>query len=594
MVSLYKLIQNGGGHTKYLWECIKRYKFFFFLSIACVIAEAVLELMPASFTKDIIDVGIKNKDMGYILLTIRDMFVVIGLGVIFASARNVLSGNVSQRFGANLRSKLFTKVCEMSLKDVDSFEGGALVTRLTNDVTQIQNFINGLMRIFFKAPVICIGSIVMASRINIRVFPIFVTSIAVVGVIIYLGFALGYPLFNKVQTALDRLNTVAREYMTGIRLVKAFGRYQSEEERFDRSNKTLTDSSTNANRVVALFSPAMTFVISATIAVLIYFGARWKGAGDMQVGELSSMIMYMNMLLQSLVMISNMLNVFVRTKTSTIRISQVLNCESSDDIKAIYQDGTRKESLTGELEFKNVTFTYPSSDGEPALSNISFKIPHGETLGVIGPTGSGKTTLSSLLLRFYEPEQGEIRIGGKNILNVPSGVLRECVSIAPQQSMLFTGTISDNIRWGRRDADEAEMIAAASDAQANEFILHTKDGYQTWLGQGGVNLSGGQKQRVSIARALVKRPEILILDDCTSALDAVTEAKVRTALNNRAGITTIIITQRISTASHCSKILVLDNGAQAGFGTHSELIENCRIYREIYESQIGKRGVQNV
>jgi len=417
---------------------------------------------------------------------------------------------------------------------------------------------------------------------------------------------MAYPRFGKVQEALDNLNTRMREYLAGIRLVKAFRRFEQEDAKFSKANTDLTETTISANKVLAIFSPLMSLIVNLGIALLLFLGAKWVGAGTLQVGAVMAFITYLTQILTSLNMISNILNMLVRVKASNERISAVLvvpthshHCEQSSALRNEHFDknaiavAPTSGDLRGNpatLVFHNVGFSYKSSTGLPALSDINFSLNSGQTLGVIGPTGSGKSTLGSLILRFYEPTEGSISIGETQIGDIPEKSWRERVTIVPQTAMLFAGTIAENIRWGKSDATNEEIMAASTAAQATEFILATLEKYETFIGQSGVNLSGGQKQRLSIARALVRHPDILVLDDCTSALDLVTESKVKRALREYP-MTSILVTQRIATAMSCDLILVLENGRQVGFGTHDELIETCATYRDIYSSQIGEKAL---
>lgn len=408
-------------------------------------------------------------------------------------------------------------------------------------------------------------------------------AIAIVAVLIVISMKLSYKRFARVQKAIDKINIVVQEYLLGVRLVKAFGRYEGEEKRFASANSDLYEKSVASQIVIAYFSPVMSLTISTGIAAILYMGSILFGSGQLEVGKVAAFINYMSQILFSMIMITNIFNTFIRTKASSERIEEVLAGEED-----FTSNGGSKEFEAGALEFRDVCFAYPGGSGQPVLKNLSFKIDKGETLAVIGPTGSGKSTLSWLCVRFYDVNEGAISIGGINIKDIKTSELRDNIALAPQKSILFTGTVGENLSYGKAAAEEAQLIEAAVNAQAHGFIEKMEKRYDSILGQNGVNLSGGQKQRLSIARALAKEAPIIILDDCTSALDAITEAKVRKglrSLDNRSII--IMITQRVGTAMTADRILVLDNGVNVGFGKHADLLENCSTYREIYDSQIG-------
>lgn len=561
----------------------KKYGFMFLTAVFCVLFEALCDLMQPTIMADIIDNGVKNGHVPVILHFGMLMLLITMLGALFATARNILSSKVSQSFGADLRFDVFQKIMRFSETGSDRMESGSLITRVTNDTSQITQFVNGMMRIFFKAPVTCIGSIILAVMLSPRLSIILFAVVFIVSVFIIISMKLSYSRFAKVQSAVDKVNTVVQEYLLGIRLVKAFGRFEEEEKKFDEVNQNVAEKSISSQMIIVIFSPLMSLTVSLGIAGSIYFGSILFHAGQIDVGRIAAYINYMAQILSSLIMITNIFNTFVRTKASNERILQVLNGE--EDFQG---NGSGFADHSGKLSFQNVTFAYPNGSGTPAIKDLSFELNPGETLAVIGPTGSGKSTLAWLCMHFYEVDEGTVVYNGSNVNSLDTKILRECIALAPQKSMLFSGSVYDNIALGRPDAAEQEILKAAKIAQADDFIRKMQDGYHSTLGQGGVNLSGGQKQRISIARALVRNSPVLILDDCTSALDAVTEAKVRLGLKTAGGgKSVILITQKIGTAMTADKILVLDNGEKAGYGTHQDLLLDCRIYREIYESQIG-------
>ena len=562
---------------------LRRYKWLFILGVACVSMETVCDLLQPTIMASIIDVGVKNKSLDSVLHYGMVMLGVTLLGAVFAAARNIMASTVSQNFSSDLRYDVFAKIMRFSQSSADKIESGSLITRMTNDTQQVTQFIGGLMRIFVKAPLTGIGSIVFAVILSPKLSLVIFAVAAVVSVLIVMSMRMSYRRFAKVQKAIDRVNTVVQEYLSGVRLVKAFGRFDEEEEKFDTANTDLKNKSAASQNVIALFAPLMTLAASIGVAVILYFGSRLFLRQAIEVGKVAAFINYMLQILNSLIRITNIFTVFVRTKASTERIKEIFDSEEEGSGAPAFAAPRRAG-----LRFSRVKFAYPHGSGLPALNDLSFDVEPGQTLAVIGPTGAGKSTLAWLCLKFYRPDEGRIEVNGTDINEIDPAGLRDCISLAPQQSMLFSGTVEQNIGWGSRSADAQRVNAAAVTAQADEFIRAMPDGYDSVLGQGGVNLSGGQKQRISIARALVKNTPILILDDCTSALDAVTDARVRRGLKDASGDQTVIlITQRISTAMSADKVLVLERGESVGFGTHAQLLKTCPTYRDIYVSQIG-------
>jgi len=571
---------------RYLKKYIKKYWKTFLLAVLFLTGEAICDLLQPTIMSKIIDVGVKNSDINYVIAKGGTMVLVAFIGAVAASTRNIIASNVSQAFGANLRLDLFKKINSLSFDNMNKFEGATLVTRLTNDVTQVQGFFTGMMRIFAKAPILCIGSIIMAVSLNPKMSLILMAIIPIVTLIISMNMKIGYPFFIKVQRALDAVNSVMREYLSGVRVVKAFNRFDHEVNRFHIKNEELTSSAIRANRVNAVFSPAISLTVNLGIIAVLWFGGLGVNNGSMKVGQTIAFINYMTQILFSLNIISNVFNQFIRAKASAERIGEVFTEENKMKVS---ENPVATDNASGSIEFENVSFAYEGSSGEPVLRNISFNCLGGETVGIIGSTGSGKSTLANLIPRFYDVSEGRVRVDKVDVRDVDPKALREKIAVVPQKTVLFTGTVMENILWGKEDADFEEVETASKMAQAHEFIAKTPEGYNTALGRGGVNLSGGQKQRMAIARALVKKPEILILDDCTSAVDVATEARIKESLKKYSkGLTTIIIAQRITSVIDADKVIVLDQGEIAGIGTHDELIRNCRIYREIFSSQIGQ------
>lgn len=568
---------------KLIFSLIKRHLIGFFSAIMFLVIEAVCDLLQPTMMSKIVDEGVALNDMSTVSKYGLIMLLIALAGAGGAVLRNIFASIVSQKIGKELRFEIYSKVLTYSHKNIDKLEPASLVTRLTNDVTQIQNFINGCMRILVKAPITCIGAIILIITQVPHYTPVVAVILSIAAILIVLNMKLGYPRFGKVQKMLDKLNTVSREYLSSIRVVKAFGRETHEYQRFSDSASSLASATVSASRVNASFFPAIHLTVNLGIIGVLWISGYNSAIGNIQVGSLMATVNYMTQMLFSLSMISNILNVLVRATASSERIKEVL-----DEVPAISDPKYNQNPVLSDgIEFKNVSFSY-NDTGSEALSDISFKAKSGSTVGIIGSTGSGKTTLVNLMLRFYDVNKGEVLIGGKNVKDIRAKTLRGRIAIVPQKSLLFTGTIIDNLRWGDKNATEEKIYAAAKASCADDFIRPFPKGYRTLLGQGGVNVSGGQKQRLSIARALIRKPDILILDDSTSALDATTEQKVREGIRKYIkNITTFIISQRISSIITADKILVLDDGRIVGQGSHIELIKDCKIYQDIYRSQIG-------
>ena len=561
-----------------------KYKYWFFIAVSCVALEALCDLLGPTLMSHIINDGIELGMIQNVYLWGGRMIFAAALGAVFAVSRNIIASKVSQSFGADLRYDLFSKILNFRQGSADKIDSGSLIIRMTNDVTQLTQFVNGTMRIFFKAPLTCIGSIILASILNLRLSIIIYLVVIIVGLLLYLGMRLSYPRFGKLQAAMDRLNTVVEEYLMGVRLIKAFGTYSDEASRFEDDNTNLMKKGVHAQIVITFISPILTLVVGLGSAAALLGGSRLFTLGLTQPGQISAFIVYMAQILSSLLMITNIFNTFVKTKASVSRITEILNCE--DDFKN--SENNSDAVISGMVEFNNVTFSYPGGSGVPAIKNLSFYVPAGKSLAVIGPTGSGKSTLAWLLLRLYDPDKNSsIMFDGKDIKKLDIETVRKSVALVPQKAMLFSGTVLDNITWGNPKAEKAQVEAAIRTSGA-DFIYEMENGIDTYLGSGGVNISGGQKQRISIARGLIKNSPILVLDDATSALDTLTETKVRDNLLSEDNKSTVIlITQRCSTAMFADNILVLSDGERVGFGTHDELLEECSIYREIFDSQIG-------
>lgn len=558
----------------------KKYKMPFITAVLCVTLEAVCDLLGPTLMANIINTGIEQGSISNVYYWGLRMLLATLVGATFAVTRNILASKVSQRMGADLRYDIFQKIINFSEPSVDEIESGSLITRMTNDTAQIVQFVNGIMRIFLKAPILCIGSIVLASMLNFRLSLIIYIIVAMVAVMIVISMKLSYPRFYQLQEAMDHVNSVVQEYLIGVRLVKAFGTYDKEVYKFEKANTDLMNRGVSSQQIITFISPLMTLTVGIGTTMVIYMGSKLFTLNLAAPGDITAFTIYMAQILTSLIMITNIFNVFVRTKASTARIQEVLDCEED------FLKDKAVEKLSGDIAFDNVTFAYPGGSGVPALRDLSFTVKEGQSLAIIGPTGSGKSTIAWLLLRFYDVDQGRILINGRDLKDLNTSSIRNHMAIVPQKPMLFSGSVADNIRWGNGEATDEMIQQAISVAQA-DFIYHMTEGYESNLGKAGVNISGGQKQRISIARGIMKNSPVLILDDATSALDAVTEAKVRENLKNRGKNQTVVtITQRCGTAMFADRILVMDNGRKAGYGTHDQLMEHCELYRDIYKTQI--------
>lgn len=576
----------------FLRKYIAKYWKMFMIAVLFLTVEALCDLTLPTLMAHIVDVGVAGKDMDYVLRMGGFMLLITAGGAIAASIRNILASRVSQAFGTELRSDLFAKIQTLSFVNMDKFDRASLITRLTNDVSQVQNFMNGLMRIFVKAPLICLGSIIMAASLDMELGLVLFVVVPIVAGLIALNMKVGFRRYTRVQKALDRMNGVMREYLSGVRVVKAFNRFDYETNKFRKSNEEYQAGSMNAMRAMSIFNPSIMLTVNFGIVAVLWIGGLAVERNTMQVGIIIAFINYMTQILFALMLISMVFNLFIRARASAVRIGEVFAEVNSMS----WSEGqTLKKEQTGRIDFENVTFTYEGTAGEPVLKGINLTCLPGETVGIIGSTGSGKSTLVSLIPRFYDVLSGTVKVSGVDIKELDPKVLRDKIAIVPQKTMLFTGTFLENIRWGKEGATVEEVEQAAQMAEAHPFITSFPEGYETVVGQRGVNLSGGQKQRVSIARALIRKPDILILDDCTSAVDVATEARIKEALKAYAkDLTCLLIAQRITSVMDADKIVVMDNGEIVGIGTHESLMQSCLVYQEIYRSQVGKEVQSNV
>ncbi len=569
---------------------VKPYVPYFILGPVCMIIEVIGEVVMPVFLGKVINEGVAGtltvqKSIYYALLMVLTAVLMMAGGVGGA----YFGAKASVNYSADVRRDVYRKVQKFSFANIDKFSTGSLVTRLTNDVQQIQNFVNTLLRMCMRSPGMLIGALIMAIQLRPSLSVVLAVSIPALIILIGSVIRVAFPRFGIMQTKVDALNSTVQESVTNVRVVKSFVREDFEIEKFQSANINLKKSGISAMKIIILNGPFMTIIMNLTIAAVVWFGSQLVLSTDtvlaMPVGDLSQFISYVNQILMSLMMLTMMFMMSSRALASTKRISEVLD-EKIDisDITAANPDAVVEK---GDIEFKNVTFRYYKNSEDSVLDNINLKISAGSTVGIIGSTGCGKTTLVSMIPRLYDTDEGEILVDGVNVRDYSLNNLREGVGMVLQKNVLFSGTIEDNLKWGDENATDEELMAAADNAQAHGFITSFKEGYQTELEQGGVNVSGGQKQRLCIARALLKEPKILILDDSTSAVDTATEAKIREQF--RTGLkdsTKIIIAQRITSVMDADMIVVMNDGKITGIGTHTELLETNQEYKEIYSSQM--------
>ncbi len=564
---------------------LKPYRRWMVLAPLLMMLEVAMDLLQPWLIERIVDEGIAQLD---IALVVRTGLLMIGLalvGAVGGTTNGIFAAKASQGFGADLREALFRKVQTLSFANLDELETGQLVTRLTNDVTQVQTALHQLIRIFVRAPLLLIGSLVMVvlTTPQLMSLPLVLLVVVLIGVLLIINKA--YPLYSVVQEKLDALNTVMQENLAGVRVVKAFVRGHHEKQRFGAANEDLMDQTIRVARVIAVTMPFVMLAMNVGLAAVIWSGGIQVAAGGMQTGEIISFANYLMRTLMSLMIVSMIVLQISRAEASAQRIAEVLDAEPSVQNKP---KALRDRQFQGCVAFENVRFSYDSNGGDPVLKDVDFVAGPGQTVALLGTTGAGKSSLVHLIPRFYDVTAGRVTLDGVDVRDVAKDTLRRNIGIALQETVLFSGTIRDNIRYGRPDASDEEVVAAAKAAQAHDFIMSFPEGYDTVLGQRGVNLSGGQKQRIAIARALLLQPAVLILDDSTSSVDVETETKIQAALEDlMRDRTSFIIAQRISTVLTADKILVLDDGQIAAEGTHTELMASSPIYREIYESQLG-------
>ena len=565
---------------------LKDYKKECIIGPLCKLFEAILELFVPMVMADIIDVGVQNGDGGYVL-KMGGVMVLLGVvGLMSALVCQYLASRASQGVGTKIRRELFSHINSLSHAELDRLGTPSLITRITNDVNQVQQSVAMGIRLLTRAPFIVIGALIMSMTINLQISIIFFIAAVLIGITLYLVMTRSIPIYSAIQKKLDKIGLISRENLSGNRVIRAFSKQKSEEERIDNATEELAKTSIRVSRLSALLSPVTYAVTDIAIIAIIWFGAINVNNGTgMLSGDIIALINYMTQILLAMIVVANLVILLTKASASAQRINEVFETQPSVVEKDHNEISVSKSNFTPKVEFDDVTFSY--GDGDDELSDISFKIMRGQTVGIIGGTGCGKSTLINLIPRYYDVKGGSVSVDGANVKDYPFVQLRSQIGIVPQQSILFSGTIRENMKWQNKDATDEEIISALKTAQAYEFVSKLKNGLDSHVEQGGKNFSGGQRQRLCIARAIVGSPELLILDDSFSALDFATDAALRKALKqSTTDMTVIIVTQRCSTIKNADLILVLDDGRLVGKGTHDKLFENCETYREICLSQL--------
>jgi ATP-binding cassette subfamily B protein len=578
-----------------LFRFLRPYRWNVALVLLLVLLQSLSELYLPTLMSDIVDEGVVKGNIPYIWKIGGWMLLVTIAGTFISVTASFYSSKVSAGFGRIVRSKLFAHIETFSLQEFDKFGTASLITRTTNDINQVQQVLMMMLRIMVMAPLMCVGGIIMAVSKDATLSLTLVVIVPMLALSIFLIARKAIPLFKLMQKKLDKLNLVLREGLTGIRVIRSFNRTEHEKRRFETANRDLTDNAIRVNRIMAFMMPVVMLIMNFSMIAIVWFGGLRINSGQMQIGDLMAFIQYTFQILFSILMGSMMFVMVPRASASAVRINEVLNTPAviADRVSASAKSAERNRpaSTRGTVEFDCVTFSYPGAE-QPAVCDLTFTARPGEVTAIIGGTGSGKSTLIHLIPRFYDPDSGSVRIDGVDVRDMTQAELRAKIGLVPQKAVLFTGTVADNIRYGKEDADEDEIRRAAEIAQAAEFIEQMPDGYGSVVQQGGANLSGGQKQRLSIARAIVRKPDIYLFDDSFSALDYKTDAKLRAALKRETKeATVIIVAQRVSTVMDADQIIVLDEGKIVGIGKHRELLETCGVYREIVASQLTEEEI---
>ena len=572
-----------------LFRMLKPYRIPIAAIFVVVFFQCMGDLYLPTLMSDVVNKGITNGDVNYIFRTGLLMLIVAMGGSLCAIVASYLSSHTAMGFGEDLRDRIFSKVSGFSLNEFDKIGTPSLVTRSTNDVTQVQNVVMMILRMLISAPITAVGGMILALQKDSGLSWIIIVAMPVLGTFIGIVAAKGFPLFQAIQKKIDRINLILRENLTGIRVIRAFNRGEYEKKRFDEANQDLMDVSVRVNRMFAMLMPVMMLIMNLTMIAILWFGSYRINRGISKIGDMMAFLQYAMQILFAFLMASIMFIMVPRAQASADRINEVFEIEP--ELVDPKEPKTPDSSLKGYVEFRNVSFFYHGAEN-PALRNISFQACPGETTAIIGSTGSGKSSLVSLIPRFYDVAEGSILVDGVDVRDMRQSELRARIGFVLQKAILFSGTVAENIRYGKQDATEAEIRHAAETAQALEFITAMESGFDSPISQGGTNVSGGQKQRLSIARALIKNPEIFVFDDSFSALDFKTDARLRAALSGETSDATVIIVgQRVATIMNADRIIVLDEGRIAGMGTHKELYADCPVYREIVASQLSEEEI---
>lgn len=581
---------------KKLLKYLKDYKLESVMGPLFKMLEASFELFVPLVMANIIDTGIKNADQPYIWKMCGMLILLAAIGLTCSLTAQYFSAKAAVGFGTALRNDLFRHINSLSYREIDTIGTSTLITRMTSDINQVQSGVNLVLRLFLRSPFIVFGAMIMAFQVNVRAALIFVVAIPLLSIVVFGILLISMPLYKKVQKQLDRVLLTTRENLLGARVVRAFNRQQDEMKKFDEENSLLVNSQVFVGKISALMNPITYVIVNGATIILIWTGAWQVEGGIITQGAVVALVNYMSQILVELVKLANLIITISKSLACANRISAVFEETSSIEDKAgaavLAANAEAAQEQPAKVEFASMDFAYAGSS-ENALSQISFRAMRGQTIGIIGGTGSGKSTLVNLIPRFYDATGGRVLVDGVNVKDMPLQDLREKIGIVPQKAVLFKGTLRDNIRWGKPDATDEEIYHALEIAQARDFVDSKDEGLDLMIQQGGKNLSGGQKQRLTIARALVRNPEILVLDDSASALDFATDAALRKAIReNTKDMTVFLVSQRATTIKNADQILVLDDGNLVGRGTHKELLDTCEVYREICFSQLSEKEVR--
>ncbi len=581
---------------KKLLKYLKDYKLESVMGPLFKMLEASFELFVPLVMANIIDTGIKNADQPYIWKMCGMLILLAAIGLTCSLTAQYFSAKAAVGFGTALRNDLFRHINSLSYREIDTIGTSTLITRMTSDINQVQSGVNLVLRLFLRSPFIVFGAMIMAFQVNVRAALIFVVAIPLLSIVVFGILLISMPLYKKVQKQLDRVLLTTRENLLGARVVRAFNRQQDEMKKFDEENSLLVNSQVFVGKISALMNPITYVIVNGATIILIWTGAWQVEGGIITQGAVVALVNYMSQILVELVKLANLIITISKSLACANRISAVFEETSSIEDKAgaavLAANAGEAQEQPAKVEFASMDFAYAGSS-ENALSQISFRAMRGQTIGIIGGTGSGKSTLVNLIPRFYDATGGRVLVDGVNVKDMPLQALREKIGIVPQKAVLFKGTLRDNIRWGKPDATDEEIYHALEIAQARDFVDSKDEGLDLMIQQGGKNLSGGQKQRLTIARALVRNPEILVLDDSASALDFATDAALRKAIReNTKDMTVFLVSQRATTIKNADQILVLDDGNLVGRGTHKELLDTCEVYREICFSQLSEKEVR--